>query len=57
MRQFIYYFVKSVSIYMTEGQYVHRYFEDKNVVLVYGYSAADTTAGVNALNSGSLNFN
>ena len=41
---------------VSEGQYVHRYFEDKNVVLVYGYSAADTTAGVNALNSGNTDF-
>ena len=39
-----------------EGQYVHRYFEDKNVVLVYGYAAADTTAGVNALNAGNTKF-
>lgn len=40
-----------------EGQYVHQYFESKNVVLVYGYSAADTTAGVNALNAGNTKFN
>ena len=37
---------------VSEGEYVHRYYRDENVVLVYGYSAADTRAGVNALNSG-----
>lgn len=38
------------------GEFVHRYFEDLNSVVVYGYSAEDTTAAVRELNQGSANF-
>lgn len=38
------------------GQFVHRYIEDLNSIVVYGYSAADTTAAVRELNQGSANF-
>lgn len=38
------------------GEGVARYFEDSNSVLIYGYSAADTTAIVNKVNAGTANF-
>lgn len=39
---------------LSEGQGVVRMFEDVNSVLVYGWSAADTQAAANRLNSGEL---
>ncbi len=39
---------------VSENEGVIRYFSDKNSVLVYGYSAKDTSAAVKKLNAGSL---
>lgn len=42
---------------VSEGQYVVRYFESQNSVLVYGYSKADTMSAVEKLNAGGLSGN
>ena len=41
---------------VAQGEFVHRYYEDANSIVVYGYSAADTTAAVQELNAGTADF-
>lgn len=48
------YDVSQAGVAMGEG--VARYFADSNSVLIYGYSAADTTAIVNEVSAGTANI-
>lgn len=38
------------------NEFVHLYYESANSIVVYGYSAADTTAAVEELNAGTADF-